>query len=145
MGDAAIRAQLAALMERRHCVRCGTVYVELENLGTWHCGYHPGALDSVWRVRTDARGNVRGTYTCCGREPPLRSGIGVQGCTRCDHADAEAPSAAAAPLSVAAERAELLLGTHRLGAPGVVYDASRRTYTIHRLCCLSDDCANAPR
>ena len=129
--SAKVRAQLAALMERRTCVRCDVVYTELENLGTWHCSHHPGVLDNVWARHVDARGNMRGTYSCCGRAPPLRPAA-ADGCARCDHTDVEQPPEE--PICVEAEHARQLLGERRLSAPGVAYEASRHAYTIYRHC-----------
>ena len=51
----------------RRCMFCNAVYKNIDNLGRWQCGWHPGKVDDL------------GYYTCCNREAPF------VGCKRCDH------------------------------------------------------------
>lgn len=65
-----VERQLSAA---RRCVRCGEVYREVFNYGTWQCrGFHPMAGYGVGQETK---------YQCCGRA------TGEAGCVAADHTD----------------------------------------------------------
>ena len=60
------------LTSAKKCVQCGTIYVELDNIGRLQCRVHPG-------VRLENAGSGQYYYSCCDR---LDS---QYGCTQIDH------------------------------------------------------------
>lgn len=62
-----------SLRQRRTCRRCGMLYREGENIGTWRCrSFHP----LEWRQTRAQR-----SYRCCGRP------AGSPGCVSADHTE----------------------------------------------------------
>lgn len=60
----------------RRCQRCGLLYMELMNTGSWKCAYHPKTINySV------GYNHAAGMYECCGGRE------GSKGCVPCDHDD----------------------------------------------------------
>lgn len=59
------------LTSAKKCVQCGTIYVELDNIGRLRCHVHPG-------VRLENAGGQH-YYSCCDRLDPQ------YGCTQIDH------------------------------------------------------------
>lgn len=73
LGDTAQRLVMESLKRLRTCARCGALYSEIGNLGTWHCtGFHPLA---AWPLTPDGR------VSCC-RKLPSQGG-----CVAADHTD----------------------------------------------------------
>lgn len=61
--------------EDRVCVRCGLLYKEIENLGTWRCSQH------AWPEPQGPR------WTCCGQVVRVTPSPVVKACVRADHCD----------------------------------------------------------
>jgi len=91
-----LRRKLEKHKATRECVRCGDLYEEMGNFGTWRCRYHWGNVESE---HFEVAGVEAGHWTCCRR--PTGStrprddeyyangeryrGTRSRGCTRCDH------------------------------------------------------------
>ena len=59
---------MAAIRTRKRCRVCDIFFTDVQNMGTWNCSTHAGAVDAE-----------SGRWTCCNR---LRH---AGGCRRCDH------------------------------------------------------------
>jgi hypothetical protein len=132
----AMRAEALAgdLTRLRACARCRRHYAEIDNLGTWRCRYHPGAVATA-----PMPGVPAGHYSCCRasastewtfaeRPPPGFAAVRpAAGCARCDHVEDAAAEHEPTRVVLPTEAATLLL----LAAPGVVDDTSRgRVYVL---------------
>jgi len=72
-GSANERTTQRLLDAERQCLRCGVLYCERTNIGSWSCrAYHPGAAFVTAHQRT---------VPCCGRARESR------GCVAADHSD----------------------------------------------------------
>jgi len=129
---------LESLNELRHCRRCDTPYLEINNLGAWKCRYHPGDVSAVWADRP------RHTWTCCGAHDdpcPLRTHADT-GCVKCDHVWEVTPTVQEERQLPDAHVARLTLGKERLaGRPGVQFLPHVHRYVIRR---SADDDAPLP-
>ena len=130
---------LEELNELRECRRCAVQYSEINNLGTWRCHYHPGAVNNVWNDGT------RGRWDCCGAPDvadPLRRHAD-SGCVKCDHVWNVVGSEQETRFIVDAHAARVTVGEHRLvGAPGVTPLPKVHRYVIRR---AADDKVPLPR
>jgi predicted nucleic acid-binding Zn-ribbon protein len=63
------------------CVRCGTIYNEIENIGSWECKQH------VLSWNAHCRGSFYGAHSwdCCGDTFPSNLTDHPRGCVPCDH------------------------------------------------------------
>lgn len=75
---------LEQMRMQRTCVRCGSVYKEINNF-TWQCRRHPGWNSIDYAISL--------TYPCCGQPRDTNTNVYNRamryGCTRCDHVDTE--------------------------------------------------------
>jgi len=62
------------------CRNCGLEYTERENLGKWHCWFHPAPFNS----EQDGYNYARDQYDCCGRMR-TRGTLSARGCVRTHH------------------------------------------------------------
>ncbi len=62
----------------RSCTRCGSTYIECENIGRHMCCVHPGVR---MLYQGNAGQNGKAFYSCCGAEESPYN----RGCLQCDH------------------------------------------------------------
>lgn len=107
--DRRLEQTIADLMQRKQCLRCGELFSDMEELGSWSCRLHPGHLQSVF---VSTFGTERDTFACCGTSPwpwhRMYAGVdAAKGCKRCDHTIHRGlPDTLQIPL----ERAQVLFG-----------------------------------
>jgi len=121
------RALLVAdgLLARWQCARCERHFIERDNLGTWTCCYHPGALqDECASTPTTAAGH----YTCCNTAPSRRLGAG-NGCTPCDHVSDASMLHERVRVVSATDASAILV---HASAPGVRFESETGQFYVFR-------------
>lgn len=133
MGDGRLEQTIAELMQTKECMRCGMLFRDMQEMGSWNCRLHTGTLQSVMASEF---GTELGTFTCCGVSPSpwhakWAGDDAASGCLRCDHTIGKGlPKTLQIPL----ERARILFGD-RLATgdrPGLKSDEHTDTLLIVR-------------
>ena len=111
------------LMQPKECMRCRTLFCEMDAMGAWGCRTHTGHVQTMMRT---IYGTQSDTFTCCGTSPfcthAAYAGRDVaRGCQRLDHMTKPGlPKTLVIPL----DRAHVLFGDRLLTdtRPGITCD-----------------------